>query len=62
MTDLMQDVTLTLNLSTMTPTKYKEIISMLDAISEDTLTTHTYSNEMPDGLSEEHRELLKQYR
>ena len=60
MNELYQDVTITLNLSEMTPAKYKQTMAMLELLSEGNINTHTYSFEtaVSSPLSEEHKRLL----
>lgn len=59
MADLYQDITVTINLSAMTPEQYKRVYKQLAKISEDKLTTCTYSDGMTNPLSEEHKKLLE---
>ena len=62
MADLMQDVTITLNMSEMTVTKYKQVMAMLEQLSQNPLETHTYTDEMPDMLTDDHKKMLNEYR
>ena len=61
MADLLQDITVTLNLSDMSIIDYKRIMRKLKEISEDKLETITYSGNMSSPLSEEHQKLLKKF-
>jgi len=61
MADLMQDVTVTLNLSEISLIDYKRIMRKLKDISEEKIETNTYSGGMSNPLSEEHKKLLKKF-
>jgi len=61
MADLFQDITVTLNLSDMSLIEYKRIMRKLKEISEEKIETMTYSGNMTDPLSEEHKNLLKKF-
>ncbi len=63
MSDLYQDITITLCLNDMTPKKYKAIMRELTDLSIVKPNTYTYDpEECADELSEEHRELLNKLR
>ena len=59
MSDLYQDITITLNLSEITKEKYHKIIKKLKELSEGEPSTHTYSGSISSPLSEEHKKLLE---
>ena len=64
---LYQDVTVTLDLSEMTPKKYHAILRKLNSLSIGEVGTYTYDpecdpNYLCNGLSEEHMALLNKLR
>lgn len=59
MTELFQDVTVTLNLTEMSKENYKKTIDTLKSISDGTISTLTYSNGITDRLTDEHKEIVK---
>ena len=60
MSDLYQDITVTLNLSELTPKKYHAILRKLNSLSIGALVISSYDPEyyLCNGLSKEHMELL----
>lgn len=61
MSDLYQDITITLDLSEMTPEQYKKILKQLNKISVGQIDTYTYDPDSgsADKLSRKHQKLLK---
>ena len=61
---LLQDVTITLDLSNMSVDKYKELMQMFKGISEENLDTFTYSSEQINGdyLTESDAKLFKTFK
>lgn len=59
MTTLYQDITVTLNLNEMSRASYKKIIDTLKSISVNKLETITYSENVTDRLTDDHRKILK---
>ena len=66
MSDLYQDITVTLNLSEMTPKKYHAILRKLNSLSISVPDTYTYTYDSKfntnNKLSEEHILLLNKLR
>lgn len=59
---LMQDITITLNLSELSPEKYREIVTQLKSWSQSRLETFTYASYMVDELSDKDKALLNTFK